>query len=67
MTDAAPVYRVAADGEGRAVVVDAGGAVCAGPFETNAQAWRAVDRLGREPVSRAEYVFDHFANLNLKG
>lgn len=35
------------------VVVD-GSCVTAGPFETNAQAWRVVDRLEGEPVSSAE-------------
>nr|DAF66384.1 MAG TPA: hypothetical protein [Caudoviricetes sp.] len=28
----------------------------AGPFETNAQAWRAADRISGEPVSRSEKV-----------
>lgn len=35
------------------VVVD-GSCVAAGPFETNAQAWRVVDRLEGSPVSAAE-------------
>ncbi len=36
-------------------VVSAGG-IIAGPFETNAEAWRALDRLTGQPVSRSEQV-----------
>lgn len=31
-------------------------------FATNAQAWRYIDRVNREPVSRAEDVADWIAS-----
>ncbi|MBZ9888959.1 hypothetical protein LB559_13500 [Mesorhizobium sp. BR1-1-3] len=41
------------EGSGGFVVVD-GGETLAGPFPTNAEAWRAVDRLEGSPISPAE-------------
>lgn len=35
-------------------VVIYGSEIVAGPFETNGEAWRALDRLHGEPVSRGE-------------
>jgi hypothetical protein len=36
------------------VVVNHAGKVLAGPFPTNAAAWRALDRVSGEPISSAE-------------
>jgi len=33
-----------------------GASIVAGPFDTNAQAWRALDRISGEPISRSEKV-----------
>lgn len=41
--------------DGKYLVVN-GGNVLAGPFDTNAQAWRALDRISGEPISRSEKV-----------
>ncbi|CAN7600293.1 hypothetical protein LJR234_004642 [Mesorhizobium amorphae] len=41
------------EGGGGFVVVD-GGETLAGPFATNAEAWRAADRLEGSPISPAE-------------
>ncbi len=39
-------------------VVDETGSVVAGPFTTNAAAWRWIDRREGEPISRSEAVSD---------
>ena len=36
-------------------------------FETNAQAWRFIDRTNNEPVSRAEDLADWISNKETKG
>lgn len=46
--------------EGGFVVVD-GGLTLAGPFPTNAEAWRAADRRNNEPISPAEKRADWIA------
>ncbi len=47
----APVVAQAADGW---IVHSPQGEVLAGPFPTNAEAWRALDRIERQPVSPQE-------------
>lgn len=36
------------------VVVNHAGKILAGPFPTNAAAWRALDRMSGDPISPAE-------------
>jgi hypothetical protein len=36
------------------VVVDHAGTILAGPFPTNAAAWRALDRMQGDPISLPE-------------
>jgi hypothetical protein len=43
------------------------GAVLAGPFATNAEAWRVLDRLERKPVSPAEDKVDWLWSLSTGG
>jgi hypothetical protein len=40
----------------RCVIGD--GKILAGPFASNAAAWRAYDRLKGEPVSRSEWMYN---------
>lgn len=49
------------EGGGGFVVVD-GGETLAGPFPTNAEAWRALDRMEGEPISPAEKRADWISN-----
>ncbi|MBV2144423.1 hypothetical protein KUG47_13055 [Falsochrobactrum sp. TDYN1] len=39
--------------DGKYLVMN-GGNVVAGPFDTNSEAWRALDRLSGQSVSKAE-------------
>ncbi|MCI0998941.1 hypothetical protein HWD97_02475 [Ochrobactrum sp. C6C9] len=48
--------KVVTGNDGKIYVANAHGGIMAGPFETNAQAWRAADRISGEPVSRSEKV-----------
>lgn len=41
------------------------GAVLAGPFATNAEAWRALDRLERQPISPQEKLVDFLWERNI--
>lgn len=43
------------------------GAILAGPFETHAEAWRALDRLSGEPVSKAEDTSEWVWNKMARG
>ena len=43
-------------------VVGADGRVLAGPFKTNAEAWRALDRINGQPVSRSEKTSEYLWN-----
>jgi hypothetical protein len=38
------------------------GITLAGPYDTNAEAWRALDRLNGEPINRREQVSDWIAS-----
>jgi hypothetical protein len=42
-------------------VIDDTGTVIAGPFKTNAAAWRWIDRQNGEPISRSEDVGEWIA------
>lgn len=44
-------------GDGRWAVIYCG-EIVAGPFDSNAQAWRALDRMTGDPISRSEKVAD---------
>lgn len=39
----------------------------AGPFKTNAEAWRALDRLEGQPINRSENTSDWSWNKRLHG
>lgn len=39
-------------------VIAPSGAVMAGPYPTNSEAWRAYDRLAMEPLNSMEDVYD---------
>jgi hypothetical protein len=47
-------------------VVDTDGRVQAGPFDLNSSAWRALDRMDREPVSKREDTGDWVSRQILK-
>lgn len=38
-----------------------------GPFDTNSQAWRAMDRLAMEPVNREENTTDWRLTREMRG
>jgi hypothetical protein len=50
------ILTVTQNDEGQYQVIDAGGKVMEGPFETNAAAWRALDRLDSESFGGMEKV-----------
>lgn len=57
--------KVVCKADGRHAVENDNGEVIAGPFDSNAAAWRAADRLAGEPVSVAEKRSDWFTTKML--
>ena len=53
--------------DGRYVVLGDDGATIAGPFDTNSEAWRWIDRQEDEPVSKSEAKTDAFLERMFKG
>jgi hypothetical protein len=47
-------------------VVDEQGVAIAGPFATNSEAWRAQDRMERQPVSPQEKRTDFMWQQNVE-
>ncbi|WGG58230.1 hypothetical protein [Brucella intermedia] len=52
--------------DGKYLVVS-GGNVLAGPFDTNAEAWRQLDRLTGQVVSKSEDTADWVWNKIVRG
>lgn len=44
-----------------------GSEMLVGPYDTNAAAWRAMDRIENAPLSRAEAVTDWRLDKEMKG
>jgi hypothetical protein len=58
----------AIESNGKWFVVDAlPGSILAGPFKTNADAWRWIDRHEGEPISRREHVAQWLWNKAANG
>lgn len=53
--------------EGGYVVLSGDHTVMAGPFGTNAEAWRALDRLDGQPINPAEKRTDFATSRALRG
>jgi len=47
------------------IVQCARGAMLTGPFATNGEAWRALDRLERQPISPQEKLVDFLWERNI--
>lgn len=59
--------RVIQQQDGRYAVEARDGSRLAGPFPTNAEAWRALDRLNHEPINPAEKRTDYGVQQHLRG